>query len=109
MYECPYRIIYNVLTSYDIGEKELDTMPDCVVRHVVNGGTFNIEPNGVGMFAIEKELDATFANGSVSFIELKHSIRFGVPNVSELFLRTQQEFEAAITQDKLCVVDGKDL
>ena len=94
------------MTTIDIGKKELKTISNCVVRHVVDGGDFNIEPNGIGMFAIEKEIDVSFPNGSVNVVELKHTHKIAIPNVSELFLRSPEELRKAIKQDNLCIVDG---
>lgn len=94
------------ITTIDIGAKELQTVGNCVVRHVVDGGDFNIEPNGNGIFAIEKELDASFPNRSVKAIELKHTFRIAIPNMSELFLRDIDELKKAIEQDNLCIIDG---
>ena len=97
------------ITTIDIGKEELPTVSDCVIRHIVDGGEFNIEPNGNGLFAIEKELDLSSPNGSVSVIELKHSFRIGIPNVSELFLRSKDDLRRAIEEDNLCVIDGVNL
>ncbi|MEH8020892.1 MULTISPECIES: hypothetical protein [Rheinheimera] len=72
----------------------------------MDGGDFNIEPNGIGMFAIEKELGVSFPNGSVNVVELKHTFRIAIPNVSELFLRSTDELQKAIEKDNLCIVDG---
>lgn len=97
------------ITTIDIGKEELSTVSNCVVRHIVDGGDFNIEPNGNGLFAIEKELDASFPNGSVKAIELKHTFRIAIPNTSELFLRDIVELKDAIEQDNLCMIDGSDI
>lgn len=97
------------ITTIDIGKTELATVGDCVVRHIVEGGDFNIEPNGNGAFAIEKELDASFPAGSVSAVELKHTTRLVLPNISELFLRDIDDLKSAIEQDSLCIIDGSSI
>lgn len=97
------------LTTINVGKKKLATISNCVVRHVVDGGDYNIEPNGIGLLAIEKEIDASFPNGSVNAVELKHTFRVAIPNVSELFLRSTDDLQEAIKEDNLCVVDGSNV
>ncbi|RXJ71864.1 hypothetical protein CS022_19040 [Veronia nyctiphanis] len=98
-----------LMTTIDIGKEELPTVSNCVVRHIVDGGQFNIEPNGMGLFAIEKELNVSFPSGSVNALELKHTARIAVPNVSELFLRSTDELKKAINDENLCLIDGENI
>ncbi len=95
------------MTSVDIGKVELTIYPNCVHRFELESGSYNFEPNGIGTFAIEEEIDIDMAKGSVNFVELHHKSRIAIPNVSKLIVRDQAEFERVMATDELCVVPVK--
>jgi len=95
------------ITSVDIGDVELDIFPNCVHRFELAEGQYNFEPNGFGTFAIEDEIDIELKKGSVNFVELHHTSRIAIPNVSKLLIKTQLDFEKVMATDELCVTPIK--
>jgi hypothetical protein len=94
-------------TSVDIGDVELTIFPNCVHRFELASGSYNFEPNGIGTFAIEEEIDIEMAKGSVNVLELHHNSRIAVPNVSKLIIQNQAELEKIMATDDLCVTPIK--
>lgn len=95
------------VTTVDIGPTELEIFSNCLHRFEVPAGKYNMEPNGIGTFAIEEELDITLEAGSVYFVELRHTSRFAVPNISALSVHSKEELEKVMASDSLHIVPIK--
>mgnify|MGYP000703968541 CR=1 FL=1 len=91
------------LTTIDIGDVDLEISPSSVHRFEIPPGQYNMEPDGVGTFSFEEELDVDLKAGEVYFVELKHSARLGVPNKSELLESTESELRSVMEVDKLFI------
>ena len=98
-----------VATSVDIGDVELTIFPNCVHRFELASGSYNFEPNGIGTFAIEEEIDIDMAKGSVNIVELLHKSSIAIPNVSKLIIQDQAELEKVMATDELCVTPIKSI
>jgi len=88
-------------TTVDIGSEELEIFSNMLHRFEIPAGKYSMEPNGIGMFAIEDELDIELEAGSVYFVELRHESRFGIPNKSALLQKTKEDLEQVMASDNL--------
>ena len=93
-----------MVTSVDIGPKELDIFSNSVHRFEIPADLYDMEPNGIGMFAIEEELELQMDAGEVYFVELRHTSRFGIPNKHQLLEKTRDELDKVIASDQLLIV-----
>tara|TARA_R110001583_G_scaffold85821_3_gene224882 strand:+ start:15928 stop:16398 length:471 start_codon:yes stop_codon:yes gene_type:complete len=96
-----------VTTSVDIGEVELSIFPNCMHRFELSAGSYNFEPNGIGAFSIEDELNITMEKGSVNFVELRHESRIAIPNKSSLIKQSKDDANRVLADDELCIVPIK--
>ncbi|KZX85384.1 hypothetical protein A3715_17190 [Oleiphilus sp. HI0009] len=94
-------------TTVDIGKEELEIFDQMLHRFEMPEGIYNMEPNGIGMFAIENELDIELLNGNVYFIELMHESRIAIPNKSSLLLKTKDELNEVMKLEKLRIAEIK--
>lgn len=94
-------------TTVDIGPEELEIFSNMLHRFEVPAGTYNMEPNGIGMFAIEDELDLELEAGGVYFVELRHESRIAIPNKSALLLQTKEDLDKVMASDNLRIAEIK--
>ncbi|MGB1199350.1 MAG: hypothetical protein ACPG46_09895 [Thalassotalea sp.] len=107
MYRTKLSDFQGAVTTVDIGEVDLAIFPNCVHRFELAAGKYNFEPDGFGTFAIEKEIELELKNGTVNFVELHHTSRIAIPNVSKVMIKTQDDFEKVMATDELCVTPIK--